>query len=166
MRTAIVVPGNGRRRLRNTGISAACLALVREAERLASSTPIDVVVFTGASRGSGLSEAEQMRAAWRGPDVDLVVEPTASVTAENASRTLPLLLERGVEKAFVVCAPLHLYRARFFFSRLYGPHGVETVFQRAPVARRPRALAWELAAAAFCRRQLRAAEAELARRTP
>jgi len=64
MRTAIVVPGNGGRRLaRNTGISAACLALVREAERLADSTPIDVVVFTGGSRGSGLSEAELAAAA-------------------------------------------------------------------------------------------------------
>ena len=36
-----------------------------------------------------------MRAAWQGPAVELVVEPTASITAENAARTLPLLLERG-----------------------------------------------------------------------
>ena len=166
MRTAIVVPGNGRRRLaRNARISAACLALVREAERLADTMPIDVVVFTGGSRGNGLSEAEQMRAAWRGPDVELVVESTASVTAENAARTLPLLLERAIERALVVCAPLHVYRANFFFSRLYRPHGIETFFQRAPVKRRPGALAWELAAAPLCRRQLRAAEAELSRRT-
>ena len=34
-----------------------------------------------------------MKAAWRGPDVELVVEPTAAVTAQNAARTLPLLLE-------------------------------------------------------------------------
>src|SRR5687767_1091908 len=165
MRTAIVVPGNGARRLgRDFGISATCLMLVREAERLARKTPVDVVVFTGGSRGSGLSEAEQMRAAWRGPDVELVIEPTATVTAENAARTLPLLLVRGIEKALVVCAPLHMYRARFFFSQLYGPRGVETVVERAPVARRPRALVWELAAAPFCRRQLRAAKAELSRR--
>ena len=39
-----------------------------------------------------------MRAAWRGPDVELVVEPTASITAENAARTLPLLVERGVDE--------------------------------------------------------------------
>ena len=166
MRTAIVVPGNGARRLgQNTGISAACLALVREAERLARAMPIDVVVFTGGSRGRRPPEAEQMRDAWHGPDVELVTEPTASVTAQNASRTLPLLLERGIEQAFVVCAPLHLYRARFFFSRLYGPHGVETVFQRVRVRRTPRALVWELGAAALVRRQLRAAEAEVAQRT-
>jgi uncharacterized SAM-binding protein YcdF (DUF218 family) len=164
MRTAIVVPGNGARRLgRQNGISAACLALVREAERLAGTIAVDVVVFTGGSRGSRRSEAEQMHAEWRGPDVELVIEPTASVTAENAARTLPLLLERGIEQALVVCAPLHLYRARFFFSRLYDPRGIETVFQRAPVPPRPRALVWELGAAPLCRRQLRAAEAELSR---
>lgn len=159
MRTAIVVPGHGR----GGRISAACLELVREAEKMASSTPVDVVVFTGGSRGNGLSEAEQMRAAWRGPDVELAIEPTASVTAENAARTLPLLLERGIGRAWIVCAPLHLYRARYFFSRLYGPRGIETVYRRAPVTPGPRALAWELAAASVSRLQLRAAEAELAR---
>jgi uncharacterized SAM-binding protein YcdF (DUF218 family) len=163
MKTAIVVPGNGKRRFRDDGISKACLTLVREAERLAGTTPVDVVVFSGGSHGSRTTEAEQMHAAWQGPEVELVVEPTAAVTAQNASRTLPLLLERGIEKALVVCAPLHLYRARFFFSRLYGPHGIETVFQSAPVARRPRALVWELGAAAVSRRQLRAAQAELSR---
>jgi uncharacterized SAM-binding protein YcdF (DUF218 family) len=166
MRTAIVVPGNGKRRPgRNPRISSACVGLIREAERLAANTPVDLVVFTGGSRGNGLSEAEQMPAAWRGPDIELVVESTASVTAENAARTLPLLLERAIERALVVCAPLHVYRANFFFSRLYGPRGIETFVQRAPVARRPGALVWELAAAPLCRRQLRAAEAELSRRS-
>jgi uncharacterized SAM-binding protein YcdF (DUF218 family) len=164
MRTAIVVPGNGSRRLgRHDGIAASCLALVREAERTAASTPVDAVVFTGGSRGRRRSEAELMRATWQGPDVELVIEPTASVTAQNASRTLPLLLERGIERALVICAPLHLYRARFFFSRLYAPRGIETVFLRAHVAPRPRAVIWELGAAAVVRRQLRAAEAELLR---
>jgi uncharacterized SAM-binding protein YcdF (DUF218 family) len=154
VRTALVVPGHhGPDR---------CLDLVREAERVAAETPIDVVVLSGGSRRGARSEAEQMRAAWRGPDVELLVEPTASVTAENASRTLPLLLERGIRRALVVCAPLHLYRTRFFFTRLYGAHGVETEFRVAPVAPSVRALLWELGAATACRRQLRAARAELA----
>jgi uncharacterized SAM-binding protein YcdF (DUF218 family) len=154
VRTAVVVPGH---HARDRGLD-----LVREAERAAAETPVEVVVFSGRSRRGGLSEAEQMRAAWRGPDVELLVEPTASVTAENASRTLPLLLERGIDRALVVCAPLHLYRARFFFTRLYGAHGVETEFRVAPVAPSVRALLWELGAAPACRRQLRAARAELA----
>ena len=104
-----------------------------------------------------------MRAAWRGPDVELVIEPTASVTAENAARTLPLLLERGIRNAVVVCAPLHLYRTRFFFSRLYGAHDIATAFRVARTGVGVRALAWEIAALTACRRQLRAARAELAR---
>jgi uncharacterized SAM-binding protein YcdF (DUF218 family) len=104
-----------------------------------------------------------MQAAWRGPDVELVVEPTAAVTAQNAARTLPLLLERGVRRAVVVCAPLHLYRTRYFFSRLYEPNGVTTEFHVAGVPRTPAALAWELLALPACPVQLRAARAELAR---
>ena len=157
VRTAVVVPGHHARER--------CLDLVREAERAAAETPVEVVVFSGWSRWGALSEAEHMRTAWRGPDVELLVEPTASVTAENASRTLPLVLERGIGRAVVVCAPLHLYRARFFFTRLYGAHGVETEFRVAPVSPSVRALVWELAAATACRRQLRAARAELAQTT-
>src|ERR1043166_127898 len=124
MRTAIVVPGHARR----GRISGLCLTLVREAERIAAATPVDAVVFSGWAPRGGQTEAEQMRAAWNGPDVELVVEPTAAVAAENAARTLPLLRERAVERAIVVCAPLHLYRARYFFSRLYGAHGIATEF--------------------------------------
>jgi uncharacterized SAM-binding protein YcdF (DUF218 family) len=167
--TAIVVPGNGRFERDGTyRISRRCLALVREAERLAERLPASTVVFTGWARaGGGESEAEQMAAAWRGPDVELVVEPTATVTAENAARTLPLLMERGIERAVVVCAPLHLYRARFFFTRVYGVAGISTGFRVARVAPSPHALVWELVALSVRRGQLRAAEAEVARlRTP
>ena len=163
MRTAIVVLGNGGRRRGASSITPVCLELVREAERIATSQAVDVVVLTGGSRG-GPSEAEQMRAAWQGPAVELVVEPTASITAENATRTLPLLLERGIEQTVVVCAPLHVYRTRFFFSRLFEPHGIQTSFHVAPVEQGARAFAWEVAAAPLCRRQLRAAQAELVQR--
>jgi uncharacterized SAM-binding protein YcdF (DUF218 family) len=164
MRTAIVVPGNGRFERDGTyRVSRRCLALVREAERLAERLPATAVVFSGWSRGSGVSEAEQMAAAWRGPDVELVVEPTATVTAENAARTLPLLVERGIERAVVVCAPLHLYRTRFFFTRVYALAGIATAFRVARVAPSPHALAWELVALSVRRAQLRAAVAEVAR---
>ncbi len=92
------------------------------------------------------------------------MEPTASITAENAARTLPLLVERGVDNAVVVCAPLHVYRTRFFFSRLFEPLGVQTSFHVAAIGQGVRAFAWELAAAPLCRRQLRAARAELAQK--
>jgi len=152
--TAIVVPGHheGER----------CILLVREAERVAETAPVDVVVFTGYARRGGVSEAEQMRAAWRGRDLELLVEPTASSTVENASRTLPLLLARAIRRAIVVCAPMHLYRTRFFFTRLYGAYGIETEFRLAETRRTLGALLWEVGAATAARRQLRAARAELA----
>src|SRR6266480_1231599 len=159
MRSAIVVPGHARR----GRISGLCLELVREAERIAAATQVDAVVFSGWAPRGGKSEAEQMRAAWRGPDVELVLEPTARVTAENAARTLPLLVARGIEHAVVVCAPLHLFRARFFFSRVYETHGIATEFRAVTAGRTLRALLWELGATAAIRRQLRAARPELER---
>jgi uncharacterized SAM-binding protein YcdF (DUF218 family) len=154
VRTAIVIPGHHTQRR--------SAALVREAERVAGERPVDLVVFTGWARDGGVTEAEQMRSEWHGPPVELVVEPTASVTAENASRTLPLLLESGVRRAIVVCAPLHLYRTRFFFTRLYGTYGVATEFRVAHMPPSVGAMLWEVAAASACRRQLRSARSELA----
>jgi len=164
MRTAIVVPGHGS--VGRDGvyrISRRCLRLVTEAERVARLVSPEVVVFTGWSPAGGRSEAEQMRAAWRGPHVELVAEPTARITAENAARTLPLLLDRGIERAVVVCTPSHLARARFFFGRLYAHRGVTTRFSVAPVAPSPSAIVRELLALPLCRHQLRAARAELER---
>jgi uncharacterized SAM-binding protein YcdF (DUF218 family) len=156
-KTAIVVPGHARR----GRISSLCLALVREAERIAAAEPIAAVVFSGWAPRGGESEAEQMRAAWHGPDVELVLEPTAAVTAENAARTLPLLVERRIDHALVVCAPLHLYRARFFFSRVYASQGIATEFRTIRGGRNLRALLWELGAAPAIRRQLRGVRGEL-----
>jgi uncharacterized SAM-binding protein YcdF (DUF218 family) len=165
VRTGIVVPGSGARRWDGVyRITPTCRRLVRQAERLAEAYPVDVVVFSGWSPRGGPSEAEQMQSEWAGPEVELVAEPTASVTAQNAARTVPLLLERGIERALVVCAPLHLYRTRFLFSRLYGRHGIETEFHIARLVPGPRALARELIAMPVLRRHLRSAEAELAAR--
>ncbi len=165
-RTAIVVPGHGDVDPEGTHrITRRCLRLVHEAERLVTAGGADVVVFSGWSSTGGPSEAEQMRDLWSGPDVELVVEPTARNTAENASRTLPLLAERGIERAVVVCTPTHLARTRLLFGRLYRGAGVEVTFRAVAVAPSLRSIAWELAAFPFLPAQLRAARAELARRS-
>jgi uncharacterized SAM-binding protein YcdF (DUF218 family) len=164
-RTAIVVLGH--RTLGSDGvhrISSRCVQLVREAEGLVGAGGADLVVFSGWSSTGGPSEAEQMRDAWRGPDAELVVEPTARHTAENAARTLPLLLQRGVGRAVVVCAPSHLPRTRVLFGRLYRSSGVDVAFRAPRLTPSVRAIAWELAALPFLPLQLRAARAELARR--
>jgi uncharacterized SAM-binding protein YcdF (DUF218 family) len=165
-RTAVVVLGH--RTLDSDGvhrISTRCVQLVREAESVVDSGGADVVVFSGWSSTGGPSEAEQMRDAWRGPAVELVVEPTARHTAENAARTLPLLLERRVERAVVVCAPSHLPRTRVLFGRLYRSSGVDVVFRAPRLAPSVRSIVWELGALPFLPIQLRAARAELARRS-
>jgi uncharacterized SAM-binding protein YcdF (DUF218 family) len=164
-RAAIVVPGHGDVDPEGTHrITRRCLRLVHEAERLVTAGGADVVVFSGWSSTGGPSEAEQMRDLWSGPDVELVVEPTARNTAENAARTLPLLDERGIERAVVVCAPMHLARTRLLFGRLYRGAGVEVTFRAVAVAPSLRSIAWELAAFPFLPAQLRAARAELERR--
>ena len=165
-RTAIVVPGH--RSLGSDGvhrISRRCERLVREAEALANSGGADLVVFSGWSSTGGPSEAEQMRDAWRGPPAELVVEPTARNTAENAARTLPLLHDRGVGRAVVVCAPSHLPRTRLLFGRLYRSSGIEVAFRAAPLAPSLGSIAWELAAFPFLPVQLRHARTDLARRS-
>jgi uncharacterized SAM-binding protein YcdF (DUF218 family) len=163
-RLALVVLGNGLFRRDGTyRISRACRRLVVEAERLARRVDVRTVVFTGWAPGDGPSEAEQMRTLWRGPALELVTEETASTTAENAARTLPLLLERDVNHAVVICAPLHLFRARWIFRRIYEAHGVAVRFRSAPVVPTPGAVAWELGAVTVMARQLQAARAELKR---
>jgi uncharacterized SAM-binding protein YcdF (DUF218 family) len=166
-RTAIVVPGHGWPDLAGVHrISNRCLRLVGEAEELVNGADADLVVFSGWSPTGGPSEAEQMRDAWRGPAVELVVEPTATSTAENAARTLPLLLDRGVARAVVVCAPPHLFRTQLLFRRLYRDSGVEVGFRAARLVPTVRSVAWELLALPFLPFQLHAARVELSRRLP
>jgi uncharacterized SAM-binding protein YcdF (DUF218 family) len=151
-RLAIVVPGHSRRGL----VSARCLRLVAAAEALAEASAPEAVVF------SGRGEAGAMLAAWRGRlDVELVLEPTARITAENAARTLPLLLERRIGSALVVCGRAHAPRVRFFFGSLYGRYGIETSVAPVSATLHGAALLRELAAAPIARRQRRAALAEL-----
>jgi uncharacterized SAM-binding protein YcdF (DUF218 family) len=134
--------------------------LVAAAERVARDRPVEIVVFTGAPNGSGLSEAEQMHRLWHGSAaVEVVREETASTTAENAARTLPILLERGIGDAVVLCSPLHVPRARWIFRRIYGEQGIAVTFELARVLPTPGALLWELGAFTVAARQVRAARA-------
>jgi DUF218 domain len=143
-KTAIIVPGSH--------LGSTRRRLVRCAERVAAASGAALVVF------SGEGEAADMCAGWRGPDVELVVEETATSTAENAALALPLLRERGVRAAIVVCAPAHLLRARWIFRRLFRAAGIDVRFQVARVIPTPAALVWEIAAAAVARRQVRRLE--------
>jgi hypothetical protein len=143
-------------------VSGRCRALLARAALLAEERVPRAVVFSGWATGAGVSEAEQMLDAWPGRrDVELVAETTADCTAQNACRTVPLLVRRGVREATVVCAPLHRARVGYFFGGLYGAAGIRCEVHVAWAPPTPPALAWELAAATVARRQRRAALAEL-----
>jgi uncharacterized SAM-binding protein YcdF (DUF218 family) len=158
-RWAVVVPGHSRRGEPSTR----CGTLVQHAAALVELRRPDLDVFSGgARRAGGRTEAEEMLEAWPGPrDIELLVEPTARSTAENASRSLPLLLERGIGEATVVCAPLHAFRVRYFFARLYESAGVRCDVRPAQIRTTPVAVAWELGAALGMRHQLSSARSEL-----
>ena len=131
------------------GISDVCRACVRRASQMDA----DVVVFTGWSSTGGPSEAEQMRALWDPPN--LLLDPDARNTAENASNALRLLLEHGgVDHATVVCSIRHRIRVPYFFGELFRRHGiaVDYEFVRRPLPT-PRIWLEELVALALMRGQ-------------
>jgi uncharacterized SAM-binding protein YcdF (DUF218 family) len=166
-RDAIVVLGSSQQDRTGTyRLSRGCLRAVTHASALAERLDPGVVVLSGWSPNAGPSEAEQMRSIWRGPAVELLLEPTASTTAENAVRTLPMLIERRIEHAVVVSTPLHILRARWFFRHLYGARGIRTSFHAPRLVPTPSALIWELAALTVRSRQLRAGRDELERTLP
>ena len=98
---------------------------------------------------------------WPGDPSSVVLEETASTTAENAARTLSIVRARAIGHVTVVCTPSHLYRVRWFFRRLYAPHGIETRFEVPRIPPTPSSLAWELGALTIRGRQLRQVEEEL-----
>jgi glucosamine-6-phosphate deaminase len=97
-------------------ISAESRARLRRARRLARRTPVRAVVLTGYTSTGGLSEAEQMKTAWDEHVAPALLEEAGRDTAENASRTLPILLALGeATDVIVVSSPWHV-RVPFFFA--------------------------------------------------
>jgi DUF218 domain len=161
---AIVIPGSGEvgsdNRYRLRSLTHRCLTVAAE---LAERREPRAVVFSGWSPYGGPTEAEQMLEAWPGRrDVELVVEPTATITAENMARTLPFLTTRGITEVTLVCGVLHLARVRYFFGGVYPRHGIRCHYRVVRAGVSGHALAWEAAAIPLARRQRRAALLEIA----
>jgi 6-phosphogluconolactonase/glucosamine-6-phosphate isomerase/deaminase len=105
-------------------ISHESLGRLHRAEWIARRHPTLAVVLTGYTSTGGLSEAEQMRAAWRVADVPPLLEVAGRDTAENATRSLPLVLALGdARRVTVVTSAWHL-RAPYHF-RAWQDHGLE-----------------------------------------
>jgi uncharacterized SAM-binding protein YcdF (DUF218 family) len=127
-------------------ISHESRARLRHARELAERIPVRAVVLTGYTSTGSLSEAEQMKTAWDDHDAPALLEVAGRDTAENASRSLPILLALGdVRHVVVVSSAWHL-RVPFFFAP-YRRYGLRVSY-RASFAHGawPRMLAHELRA--------------------
>jgi glucosamine-6-phosphate deaminase len=159
---AVIVLGH-----REPGISAGdrisdeTRARLRRAARATRADPPRAVILTGYSRTpQGLSEAEQMKAEWSDPDVPALLEDAGRDTAENASRSLPLIRAIGdVRRVTVVTSGWHV-RAPYFFAP-YRLFGLRLAFAWTLHGPWPRMLAHELRSARSMRRARRGALAAM-----
>jgi glucosamine-6-phosphate deaminase len=124
-------------------ISDESRARLRRAVRECHDDPPRLVVLTGWTRTDGLSEAEQMKAEWSLPEVPTVLEEGGRNTAENASRSLPIVRAVGeIARVTVITSSWHV-RAPYFFAP-YRTFGLRLSFRTTPHGNWPRMLAEEL----------------------
>ena len=96
---------------RHHGLHDLCAERLRHAEQLADKG--DTVLLSGWARHTnGTGEAELMREAWQGADVELVADATARNTRENALGVAKAARELGAEEVVVVTSRWHAPRAR------------------------------------------------------
>jgi uncharacterized SAM-binding protein YcdF (DUF218 family) len=120
-----------------------CAARLTKAAEL--STDADVVVLSGWSRMPGTrSEAELMARAWHGRAAELVVDPDARTTAENATNALDDIRRVGTTEVVVVTSSWHAARAATAFRWLLRGSGTN-VNVASPPGRSWRASLRELA---------------------
>ena len=141
MTRVVVVLGysNGRR----DGLHPVCAARLAYAAEV--STESDVVVLSGWSRVPGTrSEAELMATAWRGAAAQVVVDPDARTTAENAANARDDVSRSGASEVVVVTSHWHAARATTAFRWLLRGSGI-SVTAASPPGRAWRASLRELA---------------------
>lgn len=97
-------------------ISAESRARLRRALDIARRTPVRAAVLTGYTSTGGLSEAEQMKATWDEHVAPALLEVAGRNTAENASRSLPLLLALGDARQITVVSSAWHIRVPWFFA--------------------------------------------------
>jgi hypothetical protein len=108
---------------RPAGLHAICEARVRHAEQIVSGD--DAVLLSG--------EADLMRGAWNGHEV--LLDPDARNTRENARAVAEAARRLGVDEVVVVTSSWHAFRARTLVRSLVPP-GVR-VTSASPPGRAP-----------------------------
>src|SRR4051794_38722084 len=142
-------------------ISFESRARLRHARRLARRDPYRAAILTGYTSTGGLSEAEQMKSAWDEHAAPALLEVAGRNTAENATRSLPIVLALGdVRRVVVVTSAWHV-RTPWFFAP-YRRYGLEVALRVSIVnGSWPRMLAHELRHARQAPAQRSAAMAEM-----
>jgi glucosamine-6-phosphate deaminase len=141
-------------------ISFESRARLRHARRLAERTPARAVVLTGYTSTGGLSEAEQMKGSWDERLAPALLEVAGRDTAENASRTLPIVLALGHARHVVVVSSAWHLRVPYFFAP-YRRYGLRVSYRVSALhGSWPRMLAEELRSARDAPAQRRAAIAQ------
>jgi DUF218 domain-containing protein len=98
-----VVAVLGYSRRRDEELHAICAARLAHAQAVSGGAR--AVVF------SGMPEAELMRAAWAGSDVELICDPEARSTAQNAANVATAARALGAEELVAVTSGWHRLRA-------------------------------------------------------
>jgi glucosamine-6-phosphate deaminase len=141
-------------------ISDESRARLRRAERDCRRDPPRAVILTGYTRSGGRSEAEQMQEEWSLREVPVLLEDAGRNTAENASRSLPIIRAIGaIRRVMVVTSAWHL-RTPYFFAP-YRVFGLRLAFRLTPHGSWPRMLWHELRNLPALRRERRRAMAEM-----
>jgi hypothetical protein len=121
---------------RHHGLHDVCAERLRHAEELAA--PGDTVLLSGWARHTnGTGEAELMREAWTGAEVELVADATARNTRENAFGVAQAARELGADEVVVITSRWHAPRARTLVRAALPGLPVET---SSPPGRRPLSL--------------------------
>ena len=105
------------------GLHPICAARLERAADV--TTGDDVVVLSGWARVPDTqSEAELMRAAWRGAAREVVVDPDARTTVDNLANALNDVLRVGAREVLLVTSSWHAPRATTAFRWLLRSTGV------------------------------------------
>lgn len=129
---------------RGRGLHPICAARLEAAESVAQKA--DAVLLSGWSRRRHRpSEAELMRAAWRGPDVPLLADGDARTTAGNARAVGKAAGELRADHVVLVTSSWHARRARLLARAVLDPSVKLEVVTPPPSRPRPHLLARELA---------------------
>ena len=107
-----------------------CVARLRRAGEIAEGAR--AVVLSGYARHGGRGEAELMRAAWTGPDVPLVCDPTARSTAGNAAGIAAAARALAADQVVVVTSGWHRPRAKALVRSALRGSGIAVEASSAP----------------------------------